>query len=890
MNVLRHMWVLVSLLLVGVGHGVRAATQAARQGGGSTAATGAQNVAAQEAAARGTVALKSSTPMQPVSNNGGKTGWGRQVGKIPGFAAGIIAGCCGLGLLYAILVWTLYILPIKIVPRDKDVAQASQGGALSRSSLSVTHQPGEDDPDGLGQTHEQAEAAEASPESTYLIQPEEDTVDPQKIVDDMEKVAAAIRKGATAFMVSELLWLTPFVVVTGALIWGGLQSWQTMLAFFLGSLTSVFAAYLGMLIAVHSNVRTCYQCWSSLHEGFNCALLSGSVMGFTLVCMGVGSFLVTWLILDAAMIRMTIAGQVNAPNKDLAHALCGFGLGASLVALFARVGGGIYTKAADVGADLSGKNEYGMDEDDPRNPACIADNVGDNVGDIAGMGADLFGSFAESSAAACYIWYKFTTNIETADTNSLLVGDVSASLYPLFISASGIIAGLVTMVANFAFFPRVSRFDQVESRLKYLLLICTLVEVGFVFAVGHVSLPQSFYIRNASSEPVLVSDLKISGCVVVGVLVGFLIGMVTEYYTSHSYRPVRDTASAYQQSASTGLILGTALGQKSTAMPVLLIAGSVVFALAMAGPFGIAMAGLGMLSTLTIALTIDAYGPIADNAGGIAEMSGLGPHVRARTDCLDAAGNTTAAIGKGFAVGSAALVAMALFFAFLLAAHEGETGDFRLEMLNPYVLLGLFCGSMLPFVFAALLMTSVAEAAQDMLKECYRQFPLIINEGREPDYEECVKISTRASLREMILPAVIVVFSPIVGGLLFGTNFTCGLLVGILLSGLLLAISMSNSGGAFDNAKKYIEAGGLGDGSRKGSAAHKNAVIGDTLGDPLKDTSGPALNIFLKLSAVTALTFAPFLKKFSHAGMPFWAPSPMNMTTAPGNAVAGGGR
>ncbi|CAD7922347.1 unnamed protein product [Amoebophrya sp. A120] len=782
----------------------------------------------------------------PQENDGGSApsglGWGRSVGKLPGYAATTVGVMVLLGLLYSAAIWWLYVMKVEIVPKEKD--RMNQENSARR----------EHDPD-------------LDADETTLIQPEEDVDDYKKMTDQMIMVASAIQDGAHAFMKAETLVMLPFLALAAILIGVGLRSGPTVLAFIMGSGTSIAAAYLGMMIASKANVRTCYQCWSSLHEGFDMALLSGSVMGFLLTSMGVGAFLITWLLLDVILSR----SAASEPHADLAHALCGFGLGASLVALFARVGGGIYTKAADVGADLSGKNEYGMDEDDPRNPACIADNVGDNVGDIAGMGADLFGSFAESSAAACYIWYKFATNVSGAAENTLFVGDVSASLYPLLVSASGILAGLLTIGVNFLL-PKVTKFEMVEPRLKWLLLIATGFEVVFVFVVGHTALPAQFLIRKQGSEPVPTTDLQISGCVIIGLISGFLIGLITEYYTSHSYHPVRETAAAYQQSASTGLILGTALGMKSTAVPVLLIAGTIVGSLLMAGPFGIAMAGLGMLSTLSIGLTIDAYGPIADNAGGIAEMSGLGNHVRQRTDCLDAAGNTTAAIGKGFAVGSAALVGMALFFAFLLAAHEGDTKDFRLEVLNQFVLLGLFLGSMLPFIFGALLMTSVAHAAQEMLAECLEQFPKIVNEGAAPDYERCITISTRASLKEMIVPALMVVFSPLIGGLMFGTNFTCGLLMGVLLTALLLAVSMSNSGGAYDNAKKYIEAGGIGPGRMKGSQTHKNAVVGDTLGDPLKDTSGPALNIFMKLSAVTALTFAPFLKQYSPEGNPGWMP------------------
>jgi len=536
-------------------------------------------------------------------------------------------------------------------------------------------------------------------------------------------------------------------------------------------------------------------------------------------------------------------------NTSLFEALAGYGLGGSSIALFARVGGGIYTKAADVGADLSGKNEYGMDEDDPRNPACIADNVGDNVGDIAGMGADLFGSFAESTCASL-ILLSSATNLQGYDAFSL------PFLYPLLISASGLIAsGLALLLVTSLY--KVTSIERIEMSLKLLLIVSTVFALGAVWgvsylAIGPYSLPNNIGIQFDFGN---VSWINCAAATSAGTISGLLIGLCTEYYTSHSYRPVREISETQRVSAATGIIFGLALGYLSTIVPGILMIATIVFAKGMAGNFGISLAALGMLSTMGVGLAIDAYGPISDNAGGIAEMSGLGPEVRARTDALDAAGNTTAAIGKGFAIGSAALVSLALFGAFCTAAEITSV-----NLMGEWPFAGLLLGAMLPFAFSALTMKAVGEAAQDMVTECMRQFPDIISGKAQPDYKRCIEISTRASIYQMIIPGLMVLAAPLLSGALFGKSGVAATLLGALVTGVLMAISMSNTGGAWDNAKKYIEAGGLGSDTAKGSAAHKNAVIGDTVGDPLKDTSGPSLNILVKLSAITAVIFASLIK------------------------------
>merc|ERR1712137_185749 len=570
-------------------------------------------------------------------------------------------------------------------------------------------------------------------------------------------------------------------------------------------------------------------------------------MGFSLVGIGLLVFFVLILLF----------AQVYSPDKmheakTLYEVLAGYGLGGSCIAMFGRVGGGIYTKAADVGADLSGKNDYGLDEDDYRNPACIADNVGDNVGDIAGMGADLFGSFAESTCAALVL----------AASSPDLRGVWCGQMYPVLVSSVGIVVGVLTLLVQGTLY-KVKDMPDVEKALKGNLVISTVLMTPVVIFLSKWCLPEVFSMGAGYEE---VKWWYCSVSIMLGLWSGLIIGYVTEYYTSHSYTPVREIAETQKQSAATGIIYGLALGYLSCIIPVLSLGITVLVAHTLAGMFGVALSALGMLGTMTMGLTIDAYGPISDNAGGIAEMSGLPETVRGLTDCLDAAGNTTAAIGKGFAIGSAALVSLALFGAFTVRAKVTSV-----DILDPWVFTGLLFGAMMPYAFAAMTMKSVGKAANEMVKECLEQFPKIMNEGATPDYEKCIRISTQASLKEMIAPGALVIFSPLVAGLGFGKNTCAGLLSGALVSSVQLAISMSNTGGAWDNSKKYISAGGLGAEFRKGSEAHKNSVTGDTVGDPLKDTSGPALNIVMKLTAILSLVFGSAIESYSNdAGGPIW--------------------
>merc|ERR1712203_1290199 len=637
--------------------------------------------------------------------------------------------------------------------------------------------------------------------------------------------------------------LTLFVILFSVVVYGAVGAFA-VIAFVAGCFTSTFAGWIGMKIATYTNFRTAHQCWSNVTIGYACAIQGGSVMGLSLVAMG----LLNLMLLIIAFVK--IGGFEN--QEKLYEAIAGYGLGGSSIALFGRVGGGIYTKAADVGADLSGKIDQGMDEDDPRNPACIADNVGDNVGDIAGMGADLFGSFAESTCAALVL------AASSPDLKHSWVGQ----MYPVLISSAGIVVGLVTLMVQGVFY-KVKDMPDVEKALKGILVISTVLMTPVVIFLSQWCLPEVFSM-GAGFEHVKWWYCAMS--IMLGLWSGLIIGYVTEYYTSHSYTPVREIAETQKQSAATGIIYGLALGYLSCIIPVLCLGVTILVSHMLCGMFGVALGALGMLGTMTMGLTIDAYGPISDNAGGIAEMSGLPGGVRELTDCLDAAGNTTAAIGKGFAIGSAALVSLALFGAFTVRAQVKTV-----NILDAWVFTGLLFGAMMPYAFAAMTMKSVGWAANEMVKECMEQFPKIMKEGAKPDYDKCIRISTQASLKEMLAPGMLVILSPLVTGLGFGKNACAGLLSGALVSSVQLAISMSNTGGAWDNSKKYISAGGLGPEFRKGSEAHKNSVTGDTVGDPLKDTSGPALNIVMKLTAIISLVFGSAIASYSNAdGGPIW--------------------
>ncbi|EER18457.1 H+-translocating inorganic pyrophosphatase TVP1, putative [Perkinsus marinus ATCC 50983] len=670
------------------------------------------------------------------------------------------------------------------------------------------------------------------------------STDIQKTLDLMQEISRNIADGATAFLIQEYKYMLVYVVIFSAII-GPCVNVGTMISFIVGSLTSIACGYIGMKTAVFSNVRTAHEAWKDLASGYDVAIRGGSVMGFMLVSLGVLNLFILVSIYNLDIFY-------GADHPTLYEAIAGYGLGGSSIALFGRVGGGIYTKAADVGADLSGKNEYGMDEDDPRNPACIADNVGDNVGDVAGMGADLFGSFAESTCAAMVISASAPHYMEW-----------KSMMFPLLLSSGGIVVGLITMMVVNIFY-KVKELPDIEKALKGVLVISTILETPLVAVLCWWALPAGHFAID--TERLHCTWGNCCASVLLGLWSGLIIGYSTEYYTSHSYTPVREISDTQKVSAATGIIYGLALGYLSCIIPVLCLAVTVCIAHTIAGMYGVALGALGMLGTLSMGLTIDAYGPISDNAGGIAEMSELGPEVRARTDALDAAGNTTAAIGKGFAIGSAALVSLALFGAYCVRARV-ET----VNILDPWTFTGLLFGAMMPYAFSAMTMKSVGKAANDMVTECMRQFPKIISGEMRPQYTRCIAISTEASLREMIAPGCLVILSPLIAGLIFGKNCTAGLLSGALVSGVQMAISMSNTGGAWDNAKKYIEAGGLGPNHQKGSAAHKNAVTGDTVGDPLKDTSGPSINILMKLSAIMSLVFGGVIRNFSNKeGGPFW--------------------
>jgi K(+)-stimulated pyrophosphate-energized sodium pump len=666
----------------------------------------------------------------------------------------------------------------------------------------------------------------------------------------LAKIHAAIAGGAMAFLKQEYKFMAIFIVVFAAIIAILIDDHHTdyvnegiytAIAFIFGAIISIAAGFIGMKIATQGNVRTTVSANKSLSEAFNVALHSGAVMGFGLVSLATLGLLMIYLLLKGLM-------PEQLPTHILMEVIAGFGLGGSSIALFARVGGGIFTKAADVGADLVGKVEAGIPEDDPRNPAVIADNVGDNVGDVAGMGADLFGSCAESTCAAMVI------------SAVAFSGMVDALLYPIVISAVGIPVSLLTMMMI-----KVNSEDQVGPALKKMLIISSALTAVVMLFVTKLMVPETFQIAGQA-----YTNLGVYFCFLAGVIAGLAVGLMTEYYTSHDYAPVREVAKSCETGAATNIIFGLALGYQSAVGPYLAIGLAIYIPWMMAGMYGVAIASLGMLGTLVIALTIDAYGPVSDNAGGIAEMAGMPEHVRKRTDVLDAAGNTTAAIGKGFAIGAAILTSLALFAAFLTRADlllkEQNGPEFDLlgsiNLLDPLVYTGLFIGAVLPAYFSAMTMKSVGSAAYKMIEEVRRQFRTIpgLMEGKaEADYEQCVAISTQAALKEMIAPGILIMGTPLITGFLFDIQAVAGVLAGSLVAGGVIAISSSNSGGAWDNAKKYIEAGNLGG---KGTDVHKAAVVGDTVGDPLKDTSGPSLNILIKLSAILSLVFVPFFVQY----------------------------
>jgi len=676
------------------------------------------------------------------------------------------------------------------------------------------------------------------------------------------KIVDAIAEGANAFLMKEYTYLAVFIagfaVVVLVAVGASTGNWDdgalATTGFVIGSTTSIVAGYVGMKIAVFANGRVAKSAQNGIGAAFQVAFKAGTVMGFALVSLGVLMLFITIKLFSVHYSNFLTSSD---SCQRLFEAVSGFGLGGSCVGLFGRVGGGIYTKAADVGADLVGKVEKNIPEDDERNPAVIADNVGDNVGDIAGMGADLFGSFAESTCAALVL---------TAQSPELFKLP-SALGFPLLISAVGILMSLLTTFFSTTCFLVVNAPD-VEQSLKRQLIVSTIFMTPMVFVLAYICLPASFTVSGKDG----VTWWEISCCLLAGLWSGLIIGFITEYYTSHSYKPVREVADSCNTGAATNIIFGLALGYKSVIVPVFCIAATIYLSFSLAGMYGIAMAALGILSTLPVGLTIDAYGPISDNAGGIAEMSHMEPEIRERTDVLDAAGNTTAAIGKGFAIGSAAFVSLALFGAFVKTIKDEKNQPLlAVDILHPFVFAGLLIGAMLPYWFSAMTMKSVGQAAFAMVNEVRQQFkdhPGLMDGTETPNYASCVGIATEAALSEMIAPACLVIFTPLISGFLFGHEATCGILVGALVSGVQIAISASNTGGAWDNAKKYIEGGNMtvkvidarGDEisrpSKKGDDVHKAAVTGDTVGDPLKDTSGPSLNILIKLMAIISLVFA----------------------------------